>query len=85
VVVKAANDTDLETTVHWHGLQLDNRFDGTHYNQDPIEPGDTFGYGISCPDPGVYWYHPHIRQDYGQEGRVQREVTPGRSSGRHRR
>jgi FtsP/CotA-like multicopper oxidase with cupredoxin domain len=19
------------------------------------------------PDPGVYWYHPHIREDYGQE------------------
>ena len=22
---------------------------------------------IRCPDPGVYWYHPHIREDYGQE------------------
>jgi FtsP/CotA-like multicopper oxidase with cupredoxin domain len=19
------------------------------------------------PDPGVYWYHPHVREDYGQE------------------
>ena len=19
------------------------------------------------PDPGAYWYHPHIREDYGQE------------------
>ena len=19
------------------------------------------------PDPGTYWYHPHIREDYGQE------------------
>jgi FtsP/CotA-like multicopper oxidase with cupredoxin domain len=67
VVVNAANDTDLETTVHWHGLRLDNRFDGTHHTQDPIEQGGTFGYRISFPDPGVYWYHPHIRQDYGQE------------------
>jgi len=67
VVVNAANDTDLETTVHWHGLRLDNRFDGTHHTQDPIEPGGAFGYRISFPDPGVYWYHPHIRQDYGQE------------------
>ena len=67
VVVNAANDGDLETTVHWHGLRLDNRFDGTHHTQDPIEPGGTFGYRISFPDPGVYWYHPHIRQDYGQE------------------
>lgn len=67
VVVNAANDGDLETTVHWHGLRLDNRFDGTHHTQDPIEPGGAFGYRIAFPDPGVYWYHPHIRQDYGQE------------------
>ena len=65
--MNAANDTDLETTVHWHGLRLDNRFDGTHHTQDPIETGGAFGYRISFPDPGVYWYHPHIRQDYGQE------------------
>src|SRR5664279_5548604 len=67
VVVNAANEGDLETTVHWHGLRLDNRFDGTHHTQDPIEVGATFQYRISFPDPGVYWYHPHIRQDYGQE------------------
>ena len=24
-------------------------------------------YRIVFPDPGMYWYHPHIRQDYGQE------------------
>ena len=67
VVVNAANDGDLETTMHWHGLRLDNRFDGTHHTQDPIEVGGTFGYRLSFPDPGVYWYHPHIRQDFGQE------------------
>jgi len=67
VLVNAVNDGDLETTVHWHGLRLDNRFDGTHHTQDPIETSGAFGYRISFPDPGVYWYHPHIRQDYGQE------------------
>ena len=67
LVVNASNEGDLETTVHWHGLRLDNRFDGTHHTQDPIEVGGAFGYRISFPDPGVYWYHPHIRQDYGQE------------------
>ena len=24
-------------------------------------------YRITFPDPGLYWYHPHIREDYGQE------------------
>jgi FtsP/CotA-like multicopper oxidase with cupredoxin domain len=53
--------------VHWHGLRLDNRFDGTHETQQPIPIGGTFTYRIEFPDPGVYWYHPHIREDYGQE------------------
>src|SRR5918997_4965682 len=30
LVVKVANEADLEATVHWHGLRLDNRYDGTH-------------------------------------------------------
>jgi FtsP/CotA-like multicopper oxidase with cupredoxin domain len=29
--------------------------------------GETFSYEITVPDPGAYWYHPHIREDYGQE------------------
>ena len=61
------NQTDLEATVHWHGLRLDNRFDGTHQTQEPVPVGGTFTYQIHFPDPGVYWYHPHIREDYGQE------------------
>src|SRR3954468_12045332 len=30
IVVEVVNDGDLEATVHWHGLRLDNRYDGTH-------------------------------------------------------
>jgi FtsP/CotA-like multicopper oxidase with cupredoxin domain len=67
VVVNAFNDGDLETTVHWHGLRLENRFDGTAETQAPIRVGGRFAYRLDFPDPGVYWYHPHIREDYGQE------------------
>jgi FtsP/CotA-like multicopper oxidase with cupredoxin domain len=67
LVVNVVNDGDLETTVHWHGLRLDNRYDGTHETQEPIPVGGRFTYRITFPDPGVYWYHPHIREDYGQE------------------
>jgi FtsP/CotA-like multicopper oxidase with cupredoxin domain len=67
LVVDVVNDGDLETTVHWHGLRLDNRFDGTTETQRPIPVGGSFTYHLEFPDPGVYWYHPHIRQDYGQE------------------
>jgi len=65
--VRVENDGDLEGTVHWHGLRLENRYDGTHETQAPIPVGGTFSYRLDFPDPGVYWYHPHIREDYGQE------------------
>jgi FtsP/CotA-like multicopper oxidase with cupredoxin domain len=67
VSVHATNRGDLEATVHWHGLRLENRYDGTHDTQAPIPVGETFTYKITVPDPGAYWYHPHIREDYGQE------------------
>jgi FtsP/CotA-like multicopper oxidase with cupredoxin domain len=67
VTVNVTNHGDLETTVHWHGLRLENRYDGTHDTQAPIPVGESFTYLVQCPDPGVYWYHPHIREDYGQE------------------
>ena len=67
LVVDVVNEGDLEATVHWHGLRLENRYDGTHETQAPIPVGGRFSYRISFPDPGVYWYHPHIREDYGQE------------------
>jgi FtsP/CotA-like multicopper oxidase with cupredoxin domain len=67
VTVRVTNHGDIEATVHWHGLRLENRYDGTHDTQAPIPVGETFTYQVHCPDPGAYWYHPHIREDYGQE------------------
>jgi FtsP/CotA-like multicopper oxidase with cupredoxin domain len=67
VTVHVKNEGDLDATVHWHGLRLENRYDGTHDTQAPIPVGETFTYEVHVPDPGVYWYHPHIREDYGQE------------------
>src|ERR671925_699072 len=67
ITVRVTNEGDLEATVHWHGLRLENRYDGTHETQAPIPVGETFTYEVSFPDPGAYWYHPHIREDYGQE------------------
>jgi FtsP/CotA-like multicopper oxidase with cupredoxin domain len=71
VVVNVTNETDVETTVHWHGLRLENRFDGVprdhHGAQEPIPVGGSFAYKLRFPDPGIYWYHPHFREDYTQE------------------
>jgi FtsP/CotA-like multicopper oxidase with cupredoxin domain len=67
VIVDIENQGDTENTVHWHGLRLENRYDGTHETQTPIGVGERYSARVAFPDPGVYWYHPHIREDYGQE------------------
>ncbi len=66
--VKVLNNLDVETTVHWHGLRLDNKFDGVPgVTMDPLKPGESFQYELRFPDEGMYWYHPHVREDYQQE------------------
>ena len=67
ITVDIENRGDVEDTVHWHGLRLENRYDGTHQTQSPIAFGERFSAVLTFPDPGVYWYHPHMREDYGQE------------------
>jgi FtsP/CotA-like multicopper oxidase with cupredoxin domain len=67
VLVDIENHGDHDATVHWHGLRLENRYDGTHETQDLIPVGGRYTARVAFPDPGVYWYHPHVREDYGQE------------------
>jgi FtsP/CotA-like multicopper oxidase with cupredoxin domain len=62
------NHLDQPSTIHWHGLRLDHRMDGVpHLSQHPVVPGDTFNYTITFPDAGLYWYHPHVREDMQQD------------------
>ncbi|MGZ4460030.1 MAG: multicopper oxidase family protein, partial [Nocardioidaceae bacterium] len=68
ISVDVQNDGDVETTVHWHGLRLENRYDGVpHDTQEPIPVGGSYSCHVQFPDPGFYWYHPHIREDFAQE------------------
>ena len=68
ITVDVRNDGDVETTVHWHGLRLENRYDGVpHETQEPIPVGGGYRCHVQFPDPGFYWYHPHLREDVGQE------------------
>jgi FtsP/CotA-like multicopper oxidase with cupredoxin domain len=68
ITVQFTNRIDWPTAIHWHGIRLENRFDGVPgVTQDPIETGDTFTYEIHFPDPGLYWYHPHHREDVQQD------------------
>jgi FtsP/CotA-like multicopper oxidase with cupredoxin domain len=68
VTIEATNLGDVDATLHWHGLRLENRFDGVpEETQAPIPRGGAFTYRLQFPDAGFYWYHPHIREDFAQE------------------
>jgi FtsP/CotA-like multicopper oxidase with cupredoxin domain len=68
ITVQVRNDGDVEATVHWHGLRLENQYDGVpDETQVPIPIGGTYACRVRFPDAGFYWYHPHIREDFGLE------------------
>ncbi|CAN5685128.1 hypothetical protein BH23GEM11_BH23GEM11_03140 [soil metagenome] len=65
--IRAVNGLPFSTAIHWHGIRLDNRFDGVpRVTQAPILPGEAFDYTVTLPDAGTFWYHPHIREDATQ-------------------
>ena len=56
------NQLEQPTTVHWHGIRIDNRMDGVAgLTQPAVPPGETFDYRFQLPDAGTFWYHPHNR------------------------
>jgi FtsP/CotA-like multicopper oxidase with cupredoxin domain len=68
LTVRFRNALPMPTTVHWHGLRLDARFDGVpDLYQPAVEPGGAFTYTLRFPDGGIYWYHPHVREDVQQD------------------
>jgi len=61
-VIRLRNRLDEPTSVHWHGLRIDNAMDGVpDMTQPPVLPGEQFEYRFSPPDAGTYWYHTHMR------------------------
>jgi FtsP/CotA-like multicopper oxidase with cupredoxin domain len=68
IVVLFTNKLPDSTTVHWHGIRLDNQFDGVpDLTQPAVPPRGSFTYRVRFPDAGIYWYHPHVREDIQQE------------------
>jgi FtsP/CotA-like multicopper oxidase with cupredoxin domain len=61
VRVNFTNEMDEASTIHWHGLRIDNAMDGTPAVMNPVMPGETFIYEFIVPEAGTFWYHPHMR------------------------
>ncbi|MFZ5475906.1 MAG: multicopper oxidase family protein [Myxococcota bacterium] len=84
LVVNFTNDTEVDLTIHWHGLRVSPEMDGVMQMMSPVAPGGSFTYELDLQDAGTYWYHPHMSGDtvlerglYGQM--VIREVDEGRA------
>ncbi|PHR19407.1 MAG: copper oxidase, partial [Hoeflea sp.] len=60
VQVRFTNKLEEPTSVHWHGIRIDNAMDGVSgLTQKPVEPGGSFVYDFVAPDAGTFWYHAH--------------------------
>ena len=67
VTINFTNNIDMETALHSHGLRGDWKMDGAVPITPAIAVGESFSYELEFPDTGVFWYHPHVREDYQQE------------------
>lgn len=67
IVVRFRNELDMPSSIHWHGVRLENRYDGAvGVTQEAVPPGGSFIYRVHFVDAGLYWYHPHVREDIQQ-------------------
>jgi FtsP/CotA-like multicopper oxidase with cupredoxin domain len=63
VVAELSNQLPNRTTtsIHWHGIALRNDMDGVPPAvQTAVRAGSTFTYSFIAPDPGTYFFHPHV-------------------------
>lgn len=63
VIVHFKNELPAEfpSTIHWHGIELNNMSDGTPMTQTPVPAGGSYTYDFIVPRGGIFWYHPHVR------------------------
>jgi FtsP/CotA-like multicopper oxidase with cupredoxin domain len=58
---KFVNKTGQGSTIHWHGMILPNKMDGSEgVTQAAVPPGGSFLYEFSPDPPGTRWYHDHV-------------------------
>lgn len=65
------NELDEETSLHWHGLFLPNKYDGVpNLTQMPIKPHTTHLYRFPIIQHGTHWYHSHteLQEQIGMYG-----------------
>lgn len=71
VIIHFHNALPEPTTVHWHGVHVPAKSDGSAL--DPVAPGSSYDYTftVAAGTAGTYWYHPH------PEGRAGYQIAKG--------
>jgi len=60
VRVRFHNKLEEPSSIHWHGIRIENAMDGVAgLTQEPVPPGGSFDYDFTAPDAGTFWYHAH--------------------------
>ena len=65
------NELNEDTSLHWHGLMLPNKYDGVpNLTQMPIKPKTTHLYTFPIIQNGTHWYHSHtgLQEQIGMYG-----------------
>lgn len=65
------NHLNEETSLHWHGLFVPNKYDGVpNLTQMPIKPHQTYVYRFLIKQNGIHWYHSHtgLQEQIGMYG-----------------
>ncbi|APC91713.1 MULTISPECIES: multicopper oxidase family protein [Francisella] len=57
--VTVENKLKDPTVIHWHGLILPNKDDGTELTQKNINPGKSYNYHFKLKHSGTFWMHSH--------------------------
>lgn len=66
VSVFVKNALNEDTTVHWHGLEVDAKYDGGPHSK--IKPGETWNPRFTVNQPAAtLWYHPHLMHKTGEQ------------------
>lgn len=73
--VWVVNESNDHTAIHWHGMELDSRFDGVvglggtpGDRQRAIAPRDSFEARMTPPRAGTFIYHTHLMEVRQQAG-----------------
>ncbi len=62
IIVTLTNDLSdpcaaiaCDTSIHWHGIEVDNDSDGSGVTQDHLTPGQTYTYYFKTFRPGIFF------------------------------